>query len=271
MTYLRLLKPRLELAAARIFNRFRGRRESIHPIDRALGIETSIRLRRVGLSSGSDKDALSVGYHGSAPSIVRKSLDTIGVGSDSVFIDLGCGKGRAMVVAADYPFRSIVGIELSPLVVDVARRNIGKLRPKARWGDRMSIIEGDATKPAIPDAAEMVLYFAHSFKRPLVETLAVHLASEMTAFPARKLWFVYYNPVYHDIFDRAPGWERFMAAKIDFDDEERRAAERENWHTFDSVIIYQSRNEPRRPPMPGADARVKITIPDLGAEVINLS
>jgi SAM-dependent methyltransferase len=269
MTFARLLKPRLAQTVATVLRRLRGQEELAHPLDRALGIETSVRVPRAAFSVGSDKDALSVGYVGAAPSIIRKSLDAIGVGRDSAFVDLGCGKGRALVVAADYPFRSIAGIELSPFLADIARRNIGKLNPKARYGDRIVIIEGDASSPAIPEVAEVILFLYNPFRRPLVETLAAGLVTAIKSFPSRKLWLVYYNPVCHDVFDRAPEFERFMAARIDYNEDERRAAERQNSNTFDSVIIYQSRNSPRRSPLPGADARVKITIPDLGADVIN--
>lgn len=46
------------------------------------------------------------------------------------FVDLGAGKGRAMLLASELPFRRIVGVEFSPELCDVARRN---LRTNRRW------------------------------------------------------------------------------------------------------------------------------------------
>jgi len=43
---------------------------------------------------------------------------------DFIFIDFGCGKGRALLCASDLPFKRIVGIEWSNDLVQIARRNI---------------------------------------------------------------------------------------------------------------------------------------------------
>jgi hypothetical protein len=68
------------------------------------------------------------------------------------------------------------------------------------------------------------------------------------------------------VFDTSPSLRRYFAAKIDFEDDEKVAAPTGN--TFDSVIIYQSVTGPQRPAIRGADAGVKIIIPDLGADVV---
>jgi SAM-dependent methyltransferase len=40
------------------------------------------------------------------------------------FVDVGSGKGKVLLMAADYPFRRVVGIEYSPLLHQVAVKNI---------------------------------------------------------------------------------------------------------------------------------------------------
>lgn len=40
------------------------------------------------------------------------------------FIDLGCGKGRAILIASEYPFIEILGVEASPKLCTVAQSNI---------------------------------------------------------------------------------------------------------------------------------------------------
>ncbi len=39
-------------------------------------------------------------------------------------MDLGCGKGRTLLVGAEYPFRAITGVELSPFSARIATDNI---------------------------------------------------------------------------------------------------------------------------------------------------
>ena len=54
---------------------------------------------------------------------------------------------------------------------------------------------------------------------------------------------------------------------MDFEDDEAAAAPTGN--TYDSVIIYQAISGPQRPPLAGASAEVKVTIPGLAVEVID--
>ena len=51
---------------------------------------------------------------------------------DFVFIDLGSGKGRALLVALQFPFRRIVGVEFSPQLHEIAKRNIAAWRNPTR-------------------------------------------------------------------------------------------------------------------------------------------
>ena len=43
---------------------------------------------------------------------------------DFVFVDLGSGKGRTLLMASDYPFRRIVGVELLPALHQAAQENL---------------------------------------------------------------------------------------------------------------------------------------------------
>ena len=45
-----------------------------------------------------------------------------------VFVDLGSGKGRTLLLASEYPFRRIVGVELSPKLHRIAKTNVEKFR-----------------------------------------------------------------------------------------------------------------------------------------------
>jgi SAM-dependent methyltransferase len=43
---------------------------------------------------------------------------------DFTFIDLGCGRGRVLLMASDYPFKGIIGVEFMPNLVSTAEKNI---------------------------------------------------------------------------------------------------------------------------------------------------
>jgi methylase of polypeptide subunit release factors len=46
------------------------------------------------------------------------------VKATDVFVDFGCGKGRVLYLACRHPFKEVIGVDLSPAVVEAARRNL---------------------------------------------------------------------------------------------------------------------------------------------------
>ena len=69
-------------------------------------------------------------YETTSEAAIRMALDGLGADfSRSVFVDLGCGKGKPLMVAASYPFRRLIGVDVSPACIAVARRNLARYGP----------------------------------------------------------------------------------------------------------------------------------------------
>lgn len=128
--------------------------------------------------------------------------------ADYAFVDFGSGKGRALLMAARYPFRRIVGVELSPLLHEVARRNVAAVERGTR--SRIELHCGDALRFPLP-AGDAVCFLYNSFGRPLVAELIANLEASLARAP-RRLVVVYRNPVCADLFDSA-GFLRLAAAR----------------------------------------------------------
>src|SRR5579883_1856526 len=92
-----------------------------HPMDRFYRIDTS------GNAPPPAIDGEPVFYAASQPSIIRAALRALPPLEGFTFIDLGCGKGRALIVATEFPFRAICGIEYSDELAAVARRNAARI------------------------------------------------------------------------------------------------------------------------------------------------
>src|SRR5271169_4560215 len=72
-------------------------------------------------------------YQPTDPDLFREMLAALAEESradfhDFVFIDLGSGKGRTLLIASDYPFRRIVGVDLLPELHQAAEENLSKYR-----------------------------------------------------------------------------------------------------------------------------------------------
>ena len=64
----------------------------------------------------------------------------------AAFVDVGCGMGRALLLASELPFRQVVGIELSPALHAIARENVANARGLQRRCRDVRIRRGDARR-----------------------------------------------------------------------------------------------------------------------------
>ena len=208
-----------------------------HPFDVRHGISAEGYLPWWLLRNGSAADAENSGYAGCQPSCLRRALSTIPDPSRFVFLDVGCGKGRSMAIAAELPFRRIVGIEISDALVRTARRNAAALA--ARFPDRtpIEVIEGDATRNALPPG-DLVVFLYHPFGRPLLEGF---LSTLIEGRAGHEMFIVYESPVEGDLVDAVPGLTRWHAEVVHCDPEERGCAPIDH----ETIVTWRWGGEPK--------------------------
>ena len=109
------------------------------------------------------------------------------------FIDLGSGKGRTLLMASDYPFRRIVGVELLPALHRIAQDNIRGYKNEAQKCFALESICGDANEFVFPDEPLVVFLF-----NPLPESgmrrVTANLEQNWRVRP-RPVYIVYHNPL----------------------------------------------------------------------------
>ncbi|NOT28324.1 MAG: class I SAM-dependent methyltransferase [Acidobacteria bacterium] len=148
----------------RIYNGWRRQ----HPFDLTLGVDTSGANEANALGVDPDLAAHSSPYGGSQPSILRRCLAALPDPAQYVFVDLGCGKGRPLLVASEFPFERVVGVEMAPHLAEIARRNAAIV---SRGGVQQAPIEvevGDATTAEAP-AVRVVYFLYNPFDAVLIE------------------------------------------------------------------------------------------------------
>jgi SAM-dependent methyltransferase len=239
----------------------------VHPMDKACGIETSKRTRRWRITSGdAELDAGNVGYAGASPGIVRHALRLLPpMARGATFIDLGCGKGRVLAVATEFPFSSIAGIELADALHKAGRRNMASLASRFPSRPRAEVFQGDATRPEIPDNGDVVLFLYNPFYTALVRRLVAHLEAQILKGRAQQLTAILCNPVGAAAFDESPLFTRYAAEHVPMTPEDIAAAPFGN--DAESLVIWQSVGPRMATPLPGAERSVLVTIPEYGAQV----
>lgn len=138
-----------------------------------------------------------VHYQAVSYSDMRELLRLLVIGPSDVFLDYGSGMGRAVCLAATYPFKTVIGVEISAELCGIARRNLSHARGKLLCGD-VRILEGDAADYQIPDEAS-VFFFFNPFYGSVLARVLDNIARSVRKSP-RKIQMVFYGTVSSDHF-----------------------------------------------------------------------
>jgi SAM-dependent methyltransferase len=135
-----------------------------HPFDAEHGVRTSGLVAGRHLKSGHRHDRHATAYYGVAPSVfrslVRRWTRTPAVRIEEfAFVDLGAGMGRAILLAAQMPFREVVGVELNLTLTRIARRNLALWRAAKRAKTATRICCEDAAEFKLPECPCLIFLF----------------------------------------------------------------------------------------------------------------
>jgi SAM-dependent methyltransferase len=121
----------------------------------------------------------------------------------SVLVDLGCGKGRALMVAAELGFHTVRGIEFAPDLCALARTNCAAFKRATRVQTDFQIIESDVVDYAIrPD--ENVFFLYNPFDDVVLDKVLDNIRASLEEAPRRVL-IIYHNPRFGYVLERAHG------------------------------------------------------------------
>ncbi len=115
----------------------------------------------------------------------------------ATFFDAGAGMGRALMLAAHYPFRSIAGVEISPALAAVARENLAKLDRTGLACKDLRVRAGDARLARLP-RGNIVVYLFNPFDAWTVAALLDRLAA---GTERREVALAYHTPVAREVIE----------------------------------------------------------------------
>ena len=169
----------------------------ISEFDRVHGIDTE--GDRDGWTYLSDLDIASPNWiHGKnyaaiEPERFRALMAALPINfSEFTFVDFGSGKGRALLLASEYPFKKILGLEFSPELHDVAVANIHRYRSESQ---KCRLVESrvmDFVEFEFPDEP-LVLYFFDPSNAKVIGQVMKNLECSVRAHP-REVYVAYVGP-----------------------------------------------------------------------------
>ncbi len=168
-----------------------------HRVD-TTSANVSWKARLIGLFNSS--------YQPIESDLFREMIHSLGVDFNQfTFIDIGSGKGRALLMASEYSFRRIVGVELLPELNAIAQENISKF-PKGRQCDAIETLQGDARELPFPPEP-LVIFMFHPLPRSGFKKVLENLRSSLKETP-RPAWLIYANPLFEQIVLETTGFTR---------------------------------------------------------------
>jgi SAM-dependent methyltransferase len=145
------------------------------------GTDTSQIVRLEALPSMTDEQArLAHRYQASSPQRAISALAGLPIRHDEfTLVDVGSGKGRVVLIAAQLPFRRIIGVEFASELHEIAVSNVRRARP----GDpRLELVCQDVTGYEFPDEP-LVLYFYGPFLAPIMRIVMDRVTGSLRASP----------------------------------------------------------------------------------------
>ena len=204
-------------------------RAAIHPFDRQYGTDTGGYIGPEDLVNGRENDALNHGYSAIAPSVFHEACrrwgETLPAVSGRIdaysFVDVGAGKGRALLLAAELPFRKVIGVELSEELARIAQNNVTRWSQVARPKAKIRVVQGDAAKFRWP-RTPLLVYLYNPFACSLVAQMAENAAAAAES-SSRLVDLLYVNPTCTDTLTSQGLFVRTWTARIPMDEADQMA------------------------------------------------
>ena len=133
-----------------------------------------------------------VDYRPSGWLSLRRILRRSEIGADDVFVDFGSGAGRVVLQAAGYPFRAVIGVELSQKLHELAEANVDRASAGFR-AQRVELVNCDVLQFDVPDDITFA-YFYNPFTGLIFAAVLEKLRASLDKNP-RRLRVIYVNPV----------------------------------------------------------------------------
>lgn len=177
-----------------------GRADGGCEFDRKFGTDTGAFVVQIeGLDTTSPNWIHSTRYRPTPATVFHKLMAALPIRHEEfTFIDFGSGKGRVLLLASEFPFKAIVGIEFSRDLHEVAQRNVARYKSLTQACTRIDCLLLDATLYDVP-LGPKVCFFFNPFHEPVMVQVVRRLEASLIAAPS-PMFILYYRPALQHIF-----------------------------------------------------------------------
>jgi hypothetical protein len=182
---------------------------SIDSFDQMYGTETR-EIREIGSLDVTTAAAAryATRYQPSSKQLIKGALAELKLDySRYIFIDFGSGKGRALLIAGEFPFNEVLGIEFSRELHEIALQNIARLPVSAARASKILSVHGDAALFELPKS-DLVCYFYNPFGPPIITQVVARLVAHHEQY-GYQIIIIYHDPQHREVFENTKKFATF--------------------------------------------------------------
>lgn len=164
-----------------------------------------------------DLDALTVNSHNKErgnyyqPSrylLLKKLFGIIEplIPSDAALVDFGCGKGRVLLVASQFGFQEVRGVEFAQELCEIATNNCAVYKAKTGVKSHFQIVESDAENYDVRKN-DNVFFMFNPFDHTILGKVLDNIVRSLRKRD-RKILIIYHNPAYNRIIEKHDYFEK---------------------------------------------------------------
>lgn len=160
--------------------------------DRKYGVDTSGAIPLKNLKIESDYKNEGIWYEPMSVKIFHQIMRNLEIDFTKFdFIDFGSGKGRVLLLASDYGFKKVIGVEFAQELHRIAGKNAAIYSLYKRKPNNIETICIDAMKFSLPDSP-LVVFFFSPFRKMVMEKVLENFSMSLNLNP-RKIIFIFYG------------------------------------------------------------------------------
>ncbi len=172
------------------------------------GADELINLEELGIDISHAAIYMPVSY-----SLLKEIFKQLPLTERNHFLDIGCGMGRALCIAAHQGYKKISGLDLSKNLCDIAKQNLTKTQEQIA-SFQFTIINNDAFYYKIPPNVDCIFLF-NPFDEIIMSGVINNIFESLQNNP-RKIKIIYANPLYKDQFLKAGYSQIWQSKKMEY-------------------------------------------------------
>jgi len=128
------------------------------------------------------------------------------------FVDLGSGKGKVLLLASEYPFSNVLGVEFAEELNVICRDNIRRYTGKKSPRSTIQVMTADVVDFRF-SGREEVIYISNPFDGIILDQVLQHIIESLQSHD-RALWVIYSTAIFRSILDDCALFENVLETSL---------------------------------------------------------